>query len=50
MFKLLGSLLSLGVYAGVMLLWARPATGVAWLLVLAPVALAWWAISVFLRR
>ena len=33
MFKLLGLLLSLGAYAGLMLLWAKPATGLAWLLV-----------------
>lgn len=50
MFKLLGSLLSLAAYAGVVLLWARPATGLAWLLVLAPVALAWWVLSVFFQR
>lgn len=50
MFKLLGLLLSLGAYAGLMLLWAKPATGLAWLLVLAPLALAWWVLSVFFRR
>ena len=50
MFKLLGSLLSLGVYAACMLLWARPATGWALLLALAPLALAWWALSVFFDR
>lgn len=50
MFKLLGSLLSLGVYTSCLLLWAKPATGVAWLLALVPLALAWWALSVFFDR
>jgi len=34
LFKLLGSLLSLGFYISCLLLWAKPATGVAWLLAL----------------
>lgn len=50
MFKWIGLLLSLSAYVGVMLLWARPATGVAWLLALAPLAVCWLALSVFFKR
>ena len=50
MFKILGLLLTLGLCVGVMLLWARPATGVAWLIVLAPLALVWWALSLFFDK
>jgi hypothetical protein len=50
MFKLLSLLLSLGFYICCLLLWVRPATGLAWLLALVPLAVAWWALSVFFDR
>ena len=50
MFSLLGWLLKLALWFGVALLVIRPAWGLACLLVLAPLALVWWALSIFFER
>ncbi len=50
MFDLLGWLLKLAFWLSVALLVVRPALGLACLLVLAPLALVWWALSVFFER
>lgn len=45
MFKFVGFLLRVGFFVGLSLLFVKPATGWVWLLVLTPLRLAWWALS-----
>ena len=50
MFNLLGWLLKLAFWFSVALLTVRPVWGLACLLVVVPLALVWWALSVFFER
>lgn len=45
MFKFVGFLRRLGFLVSLSLLFVKPATGWAWLIVLTPLRLAWWALS-----